>query len=348
MDSTFDFAGADLGVQTNVNIANSFAVEVKAAVFLEVDSIETLRAFALSDYVARGLPYIIISGGGNVLFCGDYDGVVLHPTAKTIEVVEESPLNIKVRVGAGLEWDELVAWAVENDLWGLENLSLIPGYVGAAPIQNIGAYGAEAKDCIVEVETFDMDSHNIKVYNNAQCEFGYRESIFKNKLKASAVVTSVVFELSKTPNPRLGYGDLEREVELRGGATLANIREAVIAIRRSKLPDTAELGNAGSFFKNPVVPEAVANELLERYPDMPTYPSALAGYTKLAAGWLIDTAGLKGLRQGNVGVHSKQALVLVNYGGASGKEIITFAEQIRATVKQQFGIDLDFEVNIIK
>lgn len=348
MENTIYTEIAKLGLPTNVKLTNSFGLDVHATGFLELDSIETLHNFAVSDYFTSGLPYTILSGGNNIIFCGDYDGVVLYPATNQIEIIEDQEDGVKVRVGAGIEWDDLVEWSVDNKLWGLENLSLIPGKVGAAPIQNIGAYGSEAKDCVYSVETFDLETKQMRYFSNEQCNFGYRESIFKLELKSKVVVMYVVFELSRVPNPRLGYGDLEREVMSRGGASLANIRDSVIQIRSSKLPDTSELGNAGSFFKNPVVARSKAEALLAQYENMPSYTTDDPNYIKLAAGWLIEKAGLKGTRQANVGVHTKQALVLVNYGGASGREIITFAEQIRAQIKDKFGIDLEFEVNIIR
>lgn len=348
MESKIDSQIAKLGIPTNIKITNSFGLDVRAAGFLEIDSAETLNKFALSEYFAAGLPFTILSGGNNVIFCGDYKGVVLMPATSKIEIIDNAEHSVKVRVGARVEWDDLVGWSVENKLWGLENLSLIPGKVGAAPIQNIGAYGREAKDCVVEVEVFDLYSRQTKIFSNSECGFGYRESIFKSSLKGKVVVMSVVFELSKIASPRLGYGDLEREVEARGGASLENIRESVIHIRMSKLPDTSELGNAGSFFKNPVVEKSLAEALAAQYENMPSYATSDDNYIKLAAGWLIEKAGFKGLRKANVGVHSRQALVLVNFGGASGQEIITFAEEIRAEVRNKFGIELEFEVNIIR
>ena len=252
-----------------------------------------------------------------------------------------------MRADAGVEWDDLVEWAVQRGLWGLENLSLIPGKAGAAPVQNIGAYGCEAKDAIERVHMFCVENCKCMTLDAAHCCFGYRESIFKHDLRGRVVITAVDIRLSRTPQPRLGYGDVEREVEARGGATLRNIREAICAIRRAKLPDPKVTGNAGSFFKNPVVDESVAQQLRARWPDMPLYPAALSGKAKLAAGWLIDKAGLKGCRSGRVGIHERQALVLVNLGGATGGEILDFARMVQARVHEKFGIEIDTEVNIL-
>lgn len=322
---------------------NSFGVEQQAARLIEFDSPDDLRTL-----FAAGVPdrWMVLSGGNNVLFTQDYDGLIVTPAARGIKCLSDEGDTVRIRVEAGVEWDDLVEWAVAHDLWGVENLSLIPGKAGAAPVQNIGAYGCEAADTIRRVEMFCVENGSMLTLDAAHCGFGYRESVFKHTLKGRVIITAVEFELSRTPRPRLAYGDVEREVEARGGASLRNIREAICAIRRSKLPDPAVLGNAGSFFKNPVVEASVAAALLERYPAMPHYP-APDGRVKLAAGWLIDQAGLKGWREGNVGVHERQALVLVNYGGATGGEVIAFARRVQQRVLDRFGIAIDTEVNIL-
>ena len=329
--------------QISLRDRNSFGVEQRAAHLVEFETPDDLR-----EIFARGIPprWMVLSGGNNVLFTEDYDGLLLTPVARQITILEERGETIRVRAEAGVEWDDLVEWAVERGLWGVENLSLIPGKAGAAPVQNIGAYGCEAADTIRRVEMFCVETATMLTLDAAHCGFGYRESVFKHALKGRVVITAVELELARLPRPRLGYGDVEREVEARGGATLRNIREAVCAIRRSKLPDPAVLGNAGSFFKNPVVEAPVAEALLAEYPDMPHYP-APEGRVKLAAGWLIDRAGMKGHREGNVGVHERQALVLVNYGGATGGEVIAFAHRVRQRVRERFGIEIDTEVNIL-
>lgn len=322
---------------------NSFGVRQQAARLVEFETPDDLRAIFDSGVPAN---WMVLSGGNNILFTRDYDGLLLTPVARGIVPLAEEGDTVRVRVEAGVEWDDLVEWSVGQGLWGLENLSLIPGKAGAAPVQNIGAYGCEAKDTIRHVECFCVESGTMLSLDAAHCGFGYRESIFKHALKGRVIITAIEIELSRTPCPKLGYGDVEREVEARGGATLRNIREAICAIRRAKLPDPAVLGNAGSFFKNPVVEAATAGELLDRYPDMPHYP-APEGRVKLAAGWLIDRTGLKGYREGAVGVHERQALVLVNYGGATGHEVIAFARKVQAAVHDKFGIAIDTEVNIL-
>lgn len=329
-----------------INLAerNSFHVEQRARRLIEFETEEELLAIFRREQPDR---WMVLSGGNNILFTQDYEGLILSPVSQRIEQLDDSAESIHLRVGAGVEWDDLVAWAVEHDLWGIENLSLIPGKAGAAPVQNIGAYGAEAKDVIRSVRFYDVEADCMRTLTREECAFGYRESIFKQSLKGRTVITEIEIELSKKAAPRLGYGDVEREVERLGGATLRNIREAICSIRRSKLPDTAVLGNAGSFFKNPVVARVVAEELLAQYPEMPHYATADPEQVKLAAGWLIDRAGLKGYREGRVGVHERQALVLVNHGEATGGEVIALARKVQETVKQKFGIEIDTEVNIL-
>ncbi len=323
---------------------NSFHVKQHAARLVEFETAEELRAL-----FAGGAPerWTVLAGGNNILFTRDYDGLLVTPVSQRIALLDECGGEVRVRVDAGVEWDDLVEWAVRHELWGIENLSLIPGKAGAAPVQNIGAYGREAKDVIRRVEMYCVESGSMLTLDAAHCEFGYRESIFKHALKERVVITAIEIGLSRTPQPHLGYGDVEREVEARGGATLRNIRDAIIAIRQAKLPDTAVLGNAGSFFKNPSVELSVAERLQAEWPEMPLYPSQEAGKAKLAAGWLIDRAGMKGYREGSVGVHERQALVLVNHGGATGSEVIALARKVQAAVRDKFGVEIDTEVNIL-
>ena len=323
---------------------NSFGVEQRAARLIEFDTEEELRTLFAESVPDR---WMVLAGGNNILFTQDYDGTLLVPRGEAIRLLDEEGDRVRIEAEAGVEWDDLVAWCAEQGLWGMENLSLIPGKVGAAPVQNIGAYGCEAKDVIESVRMFCPATQNFLVLAAEHCSFGYRESVFKHELRGRVVITSVTFRLSRTPRPNLGYGDLAREVEARGGASLDNIRAAVCAIRRSKLPDPAVLGNAGSFFKNPVVDRTTADRLRTRYPDMPTYPTADPERVKLAAGWLIDRAGLKGHREGHVGVHDRQALVLVNHGGATGGEVIVLARKIQHTINERFGVAIDTEVNIL-
>ena len=331
----------------NIDISerNSFHVRQTAKHLVEFD-----KAEELPELFAKYKPesWYVLSGGNNILFTQDIDAMLITPCDRSITVVGESDTAVRVKVGAGVEWDDLVAWSVERELWGIENLSLIPGKAGAAPVQNIGAYGVEAKDAIKSVDMYFVEGNNFITLAAEHCGFGYRESVFKHSLKGRVIITAIEIELSKVANPRLGYGDVIREVEARGGATLANIRDAICSIRRSKLPDTAVLGNAGSFFKNPIVPKIVAERLLNEYPSMPCYAIANNDEVmKLAAGWLIDQSGLKGYREGHVGVHDRQALVLVNHGGATGGEVLHFAEFVCSVVRTKFGVEIAPEVNIL-
>lgn len=330
----------------NVDLSdrNSFHVRQSAATLVEFSSAEDLADYFSSENPAK---WYVLGAGNNVLFTRDYDGVLLTPVGRQMTVIDDHGQSVSVRVDAGAEWNSLVEWSVGQGLWGLENLSLIPSSVGAAPVQNIGAYGAEAGDTITAVEYFDVPERRVVRLSGEQCRFGYRDSIFKRELRGRAIITAVEFRLSRMAQPNLGYGDVAREVELRGGATLANIREAICAIRRRKLPDPAVTGNAGSFFKNPVVDRAVADRLLAEYADMPVYPLADAGRVKLAAGWLIDRCGLKGYRGQRVGVHDRQALVLVNLGGATGADVMALADMVCRRVEERFGIRIEPEVNVI-
>lgn len=330
----------------NIDISerNSFHVRQTAKHLVEFDKAEELPEI-FAQYKPES--WYVLSGGNNILFTQDIDSLLITPCDKTIAIVSENDTAVRVKVGAGVEWDDLVAWSVERELWGIENLSLIPGKAGAAPVQNIGAYGVEAKDTIKSVEMYFVEGGNFITLAAEHCDFNYRESVFKHSLKGRVIITAIEIELSKVANPRLGYGDVIREVEARGGATLANIRDAICSIRRSKLPDTAVLGNAGSFFKNPIVESNVAEKLLAEYPEMPHYPAAEEGKVKLAAGWLIDKTGLKGYHEGNVGIHERQALVLVNLGGATGGEVIVFAHKVVEKVKEKFDIEISPEVNVL-
>ena len=323
---------------------NSFHVEEQAARIIEFDAAADLDSiFAEGNAPEK---WAVLGGGNNILFTKQYDGTLIHPIGKRIERLNDDSESVRVRVDAGVEWDDFVQWCVERDLWGAENLSLIPGSVGAAPVQNIGAYGAEAKDIIHTVHYFDTLQREHLSLSNEECRFGYRDSIFKGELRGRAIITAVDFTLSTVASPSLRYGDVQQQVEERGGATLKNIREAVCSIRQTKLPDTNVLGNAGSFFKNPIVPCAVAEELKAKYENMPIYPTADEAFRKLAAGWLIDQSGLKGYRMGNVGVHDRQALVLVNHGGTTGGEVMALARYVQEQVKEKFGIEIETEVNI--
>ena len=324
---------------------NSFHVEEWADCIIEFDRKEDLDEIFAEGSTPEN--WYVLGGGNNILFTKRFEGTLIHPAGREITVLTEDAEQLTVEVESAVEWDDFVAWCVERELWGAENLSLIPGNVGASPVQNIGAYGAEAKDVISRVHYFDTVEHKHLTLTNAECRFAYRDSIFKRELRGRAIITSVEFCPSKEPKVNLGYGDLARETEARGGATLKNIREAVCAIRRSKLPDTAVLGNAGSFFKNPIVDAEVAEALMAKYENMPNYPAANPEKRKLAAGWLIDQAGMKGYRTGNVGVHDRQALVLVNHGGATGGEVMSLAHHVQQCVAEKFGVEIEAEVNVL-
>lgn len=334
-------------VYHNINLANrnSFGVIQHADTLVEFDSAEELKSYFEAE---RPEVWYVLGAGNNTLFTKDYHGVLFTPVNRGITILKDDAEGVDVRVEAANDWDEFVAWSVENGLWGVENLSAIPSSVGAAPVQNIGAYGAELKDAVSVVEYFDTATLSVVRLSNAECRFGYRESIFKQELKGRAIILAVEFRLHRAPMPNLGYGDVIREVEARGGATLKNIRAAICAIRAYKLPDPKVLGNAGSFFKNPVVERIVAERLLCDYPDMPYYPLVdTESKVKLAAGWLIDKAGLKGYHEGHVGVHERQALVLVNYGEATGGEVMHLADMVCSVVKQKFGVEITPEVNVL-
>ena len=334
-------------IYSNISLAsrNSFGVEQQAKTLVEFECAEDLRAYFEEHNPEK---WYVLGAGNNTLFMQDYDGVLFTPVNTQRTILASNDDYVELRAEAGHDWDTLVEWSVNEGLWGIENLSAIPSSVGAAPVQNIGAYGAEAKDAITVVEYFDVESRTVVRLRNEECRFAYRESIFKQELKGKVIILAVEFRLSRCAKPNLGYGDVISEVESRGGASLRNIRDAICAIRSRKLPDPKVLGNAGSFFKNPIVERSVANELLVKYPDMPHY--SIAGdddHVKLAAGWLIDKSGLKGYRDGSVGVHDRQALVLVNHGGATGGDVMRLAGYVCGKVKENFGVEISPEVNVL-
>ncbi len=330
-------------VRDNCSLAdrNTFGMDVRADSLIDWASTDELKN-ALLDI---SKPILMIGGGSNLLFMGDFKGTVLHSTISSIEIIASTDKDVHVKVGAGVVWDDFVAWCSINGFWGVENLSAIPGEVGASAVQNIGAYGVEAKDVIDTVQTICLADGSERDFSNKECNYAYRQSIFKNELKGQYAVAYVIYTLSKVPQPRLGYGALEQEVERLGGPTLANIRQAVISIRESKLPDPKVLGNAGSFFMNPVISEQEFNIIRSNYPDVPSYPAP--GGVKVPAGWLIEKSGWKGRSLGPAAVYDKQALVLVNKGGATGADVKRLADTIIEDVKQKFGITLSTEVNYI-
>ena len=334
---------------------NTFGMDVKAKRYVEYDSEEELKTLipTLSGEVLH------MGGGSNLLFKGDFDGTVLHSAIKGIDVVDETETEVMVRVGAGEVWDDFVAWTVEHGYGGVENLSLIPGEVGASAVQNIGAYGVEAKDVIEEVETMDLQCGEKHTFMNAACDYAYRQSIFKNELKGKYAITYVTYRLQKQPRLKLEYGNLKAVLDANSSdgdhrsahgqdnsqPSIDRVRQAIIDTRNAKLPDPKVQGNAGSFFMNPVVSREKFLSIQKDYPQMPFYE--VVGGVKIPAGWMIEQCGWKGKSLGRAAVHDKQALVLVNLGGASSEEIITLCNTICKDVKKKFDIDIHPEVNFI-
>ncbi len=335
-------------IQENISLKpfTTFGIDKKAKFFTAVETLDELKA-ALLAAKEKQLTVFILGGGSNILLTRDIEGLVIKLEIKGINLVKEDGDQLWVEVGAGEMWHELVLHSIAEDWAGLENLSLIPGTVGASPMQNIGAYGVEIKDVFDSLQAMHRETLEMQSFDAEACRFGYRESVFKQTFKDQFVITSVTFRLSKTPNFHLEYGAI-REVLAANDIDQPSIRaisDAVIQIRQSKLPDPKEIGNAGSFFKNPTIPNAQFDALKASYPSIPGYPSAEG--VKVAAGWLIEQTGWKGKRIGEVGVHAKQALVLVNYGGGTGEEIKKLSEQIQASVYDKFGVQLQAEVNFI-
>ena len=324
---------------------NTFGIDVKCRYFVESNAESEFLEF-VSSYELKPEEMMVLGEGSNFLFTEDFDGTVFYPTIKGIEIVEENEEQVWVRVGAGEVWDDFVAWAVEQGYGGVENLSFIPGHVGAAPVQNVGAYGMEAGDTIERVEAIQIEKARKEVISAADCRFAYRDSIFKREWKNRYIVTYVVFRLTKTPEFRLNYGSIQEELRKLGEVNLKNIRQAIIRIRQAKLPDVKELPNAGSFFKNPVVSRQQAEKLKEEYPELPLYPVD-EDRVKLAAGWLIEQCGWKGKNLGKAGVYEKQALILVNREGASGVEVAHLANEVKKSVFMTFGVWIEPEVYVI-
>jgi UDP-N-acetylmuramate dehydrogenase len=334
-----------LPIQTDFSLRdlNTFGIDARARTYLAVESAQTLLAVK-SDPALSKLPRLVLGGGSNLVLTRDFDGLVLHLCNRGIEFIGEDEAASYVRAAAGENWHGFVQWTLARGLGGLENLSLIPGSVGASPIQNIGAYGVEVKDYLHAVTAFDFQTGTTISLNNADCGFAYRDSVFKHALHDRAVILDVTFALPKRWQPNLRYADVAQELASRGinAPTAQDISEAVIAIRTRKLPDPAQLGNAGSFFKNPVVSGNEREALLARFPQLVSYVQPDGSY-KLAAGWLIDQCGWKGRNLGPAGVYEKQALVLVNRGNAKGQDIVALADSIRADVHRQFGVSLEPE-----
>ena len=329
-------------LQQNISLKsyNTFGIDVTAEYFTELNDINVLQ-----EITALPQQKHILGGGSNILLTQPVKGLVIHNSLKGITVEKEDEAHIWLRVAAGVIWHDLVLYAINKGWGGIENLALIPGTVGASPMQNIGAYGVEAKETIENVTFWYWDEKTFITYNNRECEFGYRDSIFKRRLKDKAFITSVVYRLNKQPKYNTSYGALEQELKNTGVQVLSvkAIAQAVINIRTSKLPDPKVIGNAGSFFKNPTIPQIHFEQFHSQYPNMPSYPVSDT-MVKVPAGWPIEQCGWKGYKNGDIGVHAKQALVLVNYGNANGSEIWKLSGEILNSVKDKFGIELEREV----
>ncbi len=324
---------------------NTFGIDVSSRYFIELVNIEQIREFLQSENGSIQ-PRLIIGEGSNILFTRDFDGIVIRPVIKGIEKSEETDKHVYLKVGAGENWDELVSYCVENNYGGIENLSLIPGSVGASPVQNIGAYGVEVKDVIEYVETIDLLTTDTIVFFADECRFDYRSSIFKTKLKNKHIITHVMFRLDKEPHFVTHYGTIAKELDQYAETSIRNIREIIIKIRKSKLPDPKELGNAGSFFKNPVVSRETFENILKFYPKVPFWEFK-ENLVKLSAAWLIEQCQWKSKKIGDAGTYRKQPLVIVNHGNATGNDVVTLSEKIQKAVKNHFAIQLEPEVNIL-
>jgi UDP-N-acetylmuramate dehydrogenase len=336
-----------LSIQENISLSalNTFWIEVNTRWMATPGSTEEIMEILDNDKPEWN-PKFVLGGGSNVLFTRNYNGLIIHPRITGIEIIRKKNNSVWVRAGCGENWDDLVAWCVAHDLGGLENLSRIPGNVGASPVQNIGAYGAEVKDSIDRVDMIRLTDHKKSVMQARECRFDYRDSIFKHALKDQCLITHVTFRLTRDHVFKTQYPDLERELDNYPETTIQAIRDAIIRIRQKKLPDPADTGNAGSFFKNPVVTVQQARSLKSSFPKIPLYECGESG-VKVSAAWLIERCNWKGKRIGHVGTHKKQPLVIVNLGGATGAEIAGFARKIQHTVQSRFGILLETEVNIL-
>ncbi|WP_420553608.1 UDP-N-acetylmuramate dehydrogenase [Tenacibaculum aiptasiae] len=335
-----------MNIQENISLKkyNTFGIDVNAKRFVSIDSL-----YSLQQLLKEEQDLFLISGGSNMLLTKEIEKLVVHLNLKGISIDRENHNDIYLTVNAGENWHDFVLWCVSQDYGGLENLSLIPGNVGTCPIQNIGAYGVEVKDTITRVEAINIETGKLVEFSNSECKFGYRNSIFKNEAKGKYIITSVSFLLTKNEHQlNTSYGAIETELATKNitSPTIKDISDAVIAIRQSKLPDPKEIGNSGSFFKNPVISKEHFEKLQNIFPNIPSYVISDTE-VKVPAGWLIEQSGFKGKRFGDYGVHEKQALVLVNYGEASGKEIYELAQKIQKTIESKFSIKLEIEVNVI-
>ena len=322
---------------------NTFGIKAHAEHFSSFSSKEEL--IELLGKTQK--PLTILGGGSNILLTKNISGTVLKNEISEIEITHEDNDSLTVKVGGGVVWHDFVMWSIEHNLGGIENLSLIPGSVGAAPMQNIGAYGVEIKSVFEKLEAVHIDNKTVKSFSNADCQFAYRYSIFKGELKGQYIICHVTFKLSKQPQFNTSYGAIEEELKAMGASkSLESVSQAVINIRQRKLPNPKDIGNSGSFFKNPTIPKAKFEQLKTQFPNIIGYPNGEQS-VKVAAGWLIDHAGWKGYRKGDAGVHKNQALVLVNYGTAQGNEILTLSKNIQKSIQETFGIELEAEVNIL-
>lgn len=336
-----------ISTNTSLKLYNTFGIEASAKYFTSVHSIQNIQElFESNEYKAN--ERLILGGGSNLLITKNVGALVIKNDLKGIEIVNETENFVFVKCAAGEVWHEFVLWSINKNYGGLENLSLIPGCTGASPMQNIGAYGVEIKDTFYELEAIHTETGELKTFTKTDCDFGYRESVFKRKLKNQFIIASVTFQLSKKPVFHIEYGAIKQELEAMNVSDLSvkAISNAVINIRSSKLPNPKEIGNAGSFFKNPEVSTNTYHKLKTEFPNLVAYPLENSNY-KLAAGWLIEQSGLKGFREGDAGVHKLQALVLVNYGHATGNQIYELSTHVLQTVRAKFGVDLEREVNII-
>jgi len=326
---------------------NTFGVDVKAKLFAEVFAEEELIKLLVDENLQKEKKFIL-GGGSNILFTKDFEGILIKISIPGIKVIEENFDSAIVEAGAGVVWNNFVIFCVDNDIGGIENLALIPGTVGAAPIQNIGAYGQEQADTLISLTGIFIESGVIKTFNKSECKFSYRSSIFKEELKNKVIITSVCFKLSKNPKPNISYKNLNEHFSKKeiSNPTIKDISNAVAEIRRSRLPDPANIGNTGSFFKNPVLSEETFNKLKSEYPEMVSFPSD-EGFVKVSAGWLLEKCGWKGKRIGEVGTSPQHALIVCNFGKASGAEILEFTMRLKEEVANKFGIKLEEEVNIL-
>ncbi len=331
--------------QAALKTYNTFGLDIKASELSICSDVESLVS-TIDHLIYNPQPHLVLGGGSNLLFSSDYEGLIIHPTIGGIEVINEDAQNVWIEVGAGVEWDQLVEHCVNNNWFGIENLSYIPGNVGASPVQNIGAYGVEVKDCIESVKGIYLSDSKPFSLNNSDCHFEYRNSIFKKELKNKTVIVSVVFKLQKSGELNLSYGPVKAEFDKKNDASIMALRNTIIEIRKSKLPEPEEYGNAGSFFKNPIIDKATFDALIDKNPSIPSYKLNSDSF-KIPAGWLIDQAGWKGKSIGGAAVHKDQALVLINKGNALPSDIIQLSNNIIENIGEKYNIKLEPEVNII-